>query len=868
MNKISQLLKLKFFNIFILIVIYILSILYILIDYNEKKESHGELLGAGIEREFKAALSSYEMISKEFYERVVNRPEVYLSLRNAVMNPLHESESRLTLFSLTHAKYQQSHETFSQFHFFKPDGTTFLRVHNPKKFGDNVSPERPLVQQALRTESYVSGYEEGRAGGGFRYLFPLFDHDIFLGLAEIGVSAQTALEQLEKIHEGTYEIIFNKKYHEKLMTPETRRQYRIWVLSSDHLEKRQEENPFIEQMRNKLRSMDLNFKQRVPFTLFFSFDNSTYSAIFLPILGNGTEPSGWIIRYEKDPFLANERIHLFQLLIGVTLLFLGFGIFTEYQLRQKKEVLHANSLLEQYIKAIDAGSIISKGSLDGTITYVNEQLCKTTGYRPEELIGKPHNIFRHPQTPKETFRTMWNTIQSKEIFRGLVRNLKKDGSPFYAKMTVIPIIYDGQITEYIAFRDDVTELIQQQEEMERMFSTDALTNLGNRFKLINDLKEQDKPALALVNIDRFREINDFYGNKIGDFVIIELSNRLFDKVYSKKMKLFRTHADEFAILTDLNHLSQADFYQAIVTIIHNVKQSPFLYESNEIHVTLSCGLSYGFQDLVHADLALKTAKRKRANIVVFDEQLKTGEEYRDNLLWTGKVRKALEEDRIIPYFQPLYNHANQTIDKYECLMRLIDEEGAIISPYSFLDISKKSKLYINLTQSIIRKSFAYFSDKNFEFSINLTVEDIMDSNLRIFLDNELERFGSYSKVIFELVESEGIECLEEVSTFIRSMKSKGCRIAIDDFGTGYSNFDYLIKLQADFIKIDGSLIKQIAHDSNSYNVVETIVQFAKKQNIKTIAEFVSDELIAQKVIELDIDYSQGYYYGAPKSETI
>jgi EAL domain-containing protein (putative c-di-GMP-specific phosphodiesterase class I) len=201
-------------------------------------------------------------------------------------------------------------------------------------------------------------------------------------------------------------------------------------------------------------------------------------------------------------------------------------------------------------------------------------------------------------------------------------------------------------------------------------------------------------------------------------------------------------------------------------------------------------------------------------------------------------------------------------------MRLIDEEGAIISPYSFLDISKKSKLYINLTQSIIRKSFAYFSDKNFEFSINLTVEDIMDSNLRIFLDNELERFGSYSKVIFELVESEGIECLEEVSTFIRSMKSKGCRIAIDDFGTGYSNFDYLIKLQADFIKIDGSLIKQIAHDSNSYNVVETIVQFAKKQNIKTIAEFVSDELIAQKVIELDIDYSQGYYYGAPKSETI
>ena len=175
---------------------------------------------------------------------------------------------------------------------------------------------------------------------------------------------------------------------------------------------------------------------------------------------------------------------------------------------------------------------------------------------------------------------------------------------------------------------------------------------------------------------------------------------------------------------------------------------------------------------------------------------------------------------------------------------------------------------MKLTKVVIKKSFEYFKDKDYEFSINLTLEDITNKNISSYIIEMLKEYNIASKVVFEIVESEGIQDFTYVNNFIDRVKELGCKIAIDDFGSGYSNFEYLIKLNADYIKIDGSLIKDILVNKNNQEIVITIVDFAKRQGFKTIAEFVSSKEIFEKVKELGIDYAQGYYISEPKPDIL
>ena len=165
---------------------------------------------------------------------------------------------------------------------------------------------------------------------------------------------------------------------------------------------------------------------------------------------------------------------------------------------------------------------------------------------------------------------------------------------------------------------------------------------------------------------------------------------------------------------------------------------------------------------------------------------------------------------------------------------------------------------------MIRKTFAVFGKSDYEFSLNLTLQDIINDETRILLYHTLEHSSASNRVVFEIVESEGIENFDEVAEFIKTLKHYGCKIAIDDFGTGYSNFSYLSKLDIDYIKIDGSLIKNINNDADHLLTVESILFFARKKGIKTIAEFVEDEAILTTLISLGVDYSQGYLFSTPQ----
>ena len=197
-------------------------------------------------------------------------------------------------------------------------------------------------------------------------------------------------------------------------------------------------------------------------------------------------------------------------------------------------------------------------------------------------------------------------------------------------------------------------------------------------------------------------------------------------------------------------------------------------------------------------------------------------------------------------------------------MRLIDENGEYVSPIHFLELAKKNKLYPKLTKIIVEKTFEIFKNLDAQVSINLSVHDILNEDVYSTIIEKLNEYKLGDKIVFELIESDGIENYEEVIEFITQVKKTGAKISIDDFGTGYSNFEYIMKLKVDYIKIDASMIKDIDKNLNSQMVTETIIDFARKMNIQTIAEFVHSQSVFDVVKEMGIDFAQGYFFGKPQ----
>jgi diguanylate cyclase (GGDEF)-like protein len=405
-------------------------------------------------------------------------------------------------------------------------------------------------------------------------------------------------------------------------------------------------------------------------------------------------------------------------------------------------------------------------------------------------------------------------------------------------------------------------------ELREQLYIDTLTGLPNRFSMFNDIVETSDGALLIINIDDFKEINDFYGHVAGDNILKKFSNRLKNMFKENEhIRLKRLSGDEFALLFMKKPLLE-DFIKSAEKLINDIEKMIFLYKKNEISIRVTIGGAYQIERaLEKADIALKSAKRQRKSFLIYDEKLNIEEQYKDNMEWVKKLKKAIEQDMIVPYFQPIYENITEKITSYECLIRLIDSDGNVVSPYLFLRIAKKSRLYSELTKIMIEKSCRHFKHIDFDFSVNLSVDDILDKEMVDYIKQKIKDHNVANKIIFEILESEGIENYEEVSLFISEMKKLGCKIAIDDFGSGYSNFEHLLKLDIDYIKIDGTLIKNLDKDVNAQIVVETIVDFANRLNILTVAEFVHNKEVFDKVKELNINRSQGFFLGMPEGDT-
>ena len=395
------------------------------------------------------------------------------------------------------------------------------------------------------------------------------------------------------------------------------------------------------------------------------------------------------------------------------------------------------------------------------------------------------------------------------------------------------------------------------------------TGLMTKSVLLEDIDKSTHPNIILFWINGFEDFEEFYGEAVIQSIEQYYANIFKNNVSFKGYKnYYHTSKGEFALLMDdatLDDIALEDFAKKILAFTE--KDDFYIQEqgsSFDIHITLSF---IGHMENMYekARTSLKQGQKQHKNIVnaknVIEEVYK---EVSNNITWTHKIKEALAEDRIKVFYQALYNNQTKEIEKYECLVRLIEKDGKVISPFFFLDIAQKSKYYLEITKRVFDQACETFSTLDKEFSINLSGIDIEDDTTRQYIIDHLKKNPNIAKkIVFELLEDENFKDFKILREFINEVKSMGAQIAIDDFGSGYSNFIRLLDFQPDILKIDGSLVKNIATDEFSLNVVKTVKDFADKIGIKTVAEFVSDEAIQNIIQDLNIDYSQGYYITEP-----
>lgn len=424
-------------------------------------------------------------------------------------------------------------------------------------------------------------------------------------------------------------------------------------------------------------------------------------------------------------------------------------------------------------------------------------------------------------------------------------------------------------TQIIEQKERIDKVLHRQsEELIHYYYTDALTGFSNRGQLIKDTNGIEQAALLLLDINGFKDIVYFYGHETGDACLKAFALKIKQIFNGDNFTFYRVSGDIFAVLIKDN--DDMEMLEGLIKrLIEMIDLLYFDCNGHEIHIKITVGASMCKKELlISAEKALKRAKATGRTNLVFNEENTEFDSYEQNIFWANKIIEAIANDNITPFFQPIVNNKTNKIEKYECLVRMMDKDGTVHPPFRFLEISKKSKNYAAITKNVIKKAFKRFENSTHEFSVNLSAKDMVDEVMAKNIYEQLENFKGCNRVIFELLESEGIENYDAVYAFIKRVKEYGCQIAIDDFGSGYSNFIHLLRLKVDIIKIDGSLIRDLDKDENAKMIIETIVDFASKLNILTVAEFVHSELVHNTVKELGINYSQGYYIGEPKEDIL
>jgi len=407
-------------------------------------------------------------------------------------------------------------------------------------------------------------------------------------------------------------------------------------------------------------------------------------------------------------------------------------------------------------------------------------------------------------------------------------------------------------------------LEEKEKALREQYRKDPLTGLYNRSALEEALDSDTTKALVLFDIDNFGSVNDVYGIETGNRVLVEVARRLETK--EEKTLFYRLGGNEFACIFENPDSEQVIAFASGLTrfVFDTEMQENHL---RDLHLTFSIGIDFGrgSRMISRALTAIEEVRQSGKNrLMVYTPDSPFQKRQQENIFWIDRIRRGIENELFVPYFQPIVENATGRVCKYECLIRYREGE-TIEAPASFLDAAKQSGYMPRITQLMIRECFRYFQGRKSIFSINITSYDLVDGKLPEYLEMMLERYGiAAEQVVLEVLENISSESYTHFRQQIMQLKKRGFQIAIDDFGSESSNFSRLMEIQADFIKIDGSFIKNLDHDMKSQKIVRAIEQFAHSIGAKLIAEYVHSEAVFEAVKRFNIDFSQGFYLGRPE----
>jgi diguanylate cyclase (GGDEF)-like protein len=398
--------------------------------------------------------------------------------------------------------------------------------------------------------------------------------------------------------------------------------------------------------------------------------------------------------------------------------------------------------------------------------------------------------------------------------------------------------------------------------------TDNLTGLRNRQSLNDELFSGASNVLVLSNIKEFSLLNELYGVDVGNEVLQQVAQEFQNFADEHDFIAYRVSSDEYVLLKqDANF--QADIYSEILDELHNRINALPIYIGiieETLRVEIYSGLAFDHaHSLEEAQMALRKAKEKSLPYLAYSQSVDTKKNSEHILGMKRVIRHALEHKNVIPFFQPITD-SNGDIVKYEALVRIVDFENgekSIIFPDDFLPVAIKSGLYIDVAQEMLSQALSFFSDREEKISVNFLPNDFFNYALMDKLVTLIKKFESPGKIVIEITEQEGIEDFDRLVRVVERLRKQGVLIAIDDFGSGYANYAHILKIKPDYLKIDGSLIKNILVDNESKILVKSIIRFAKDLETKTIAEYVENKEIFELLKEYGVDEFQGYYFGRP-----
>jgi len=400
-------------------------------------------------------------------------------------------------------------------------------------------------------------------------------------------------------------------------------------------------------------------------------------------------------------------------------------------------------------------------------------------------------------------------------------------------------------------------------ELEDMLYKDELTQLKNKKMLEKELASKCLCTVIFLDINHFSYVNTAYGFAVGDEILKVVSKSL-QELYRENV--YRINADQFAL--------KFNNKQNMKEIVKSIKQYFITKLIKVDNITMKLSFTYGGvssdEDLLQrAALSIKKAKENGggSKLHIFDEKTDSFSRRQEFIFMNTCIHNAFEENLFVPFFQGIYDNVQKKITKYEALVRIVSETGEVISPYKFLEVTKLSGLLPKLTKLMIDKTFQYMSQNQYNFSVNITEDDLNEHYLYEYINKKALKYHiEPSRVTLEILEGISSKGQKNNIKQLKILKHNGYKIAIDDFGAEYSNFERILDLDIDFIKIDAKYIKNIDTDKKSYEIVKSIVGFANTMYIITIAEFVHSELVQKIVEDLGIQYSQGFYFSEPQKE--